>query len=1071
MLLLTILISAFQMNAHAQSITLTRRQAPLKEVLDEIGKQSGYKLLYNNRHLEQARPVTVQLKSEPLRTALDQCMSGQPLTYEIINKTILIRPRETKEKEKTTAPAKSNKIEGKIINEQGEALAGATVRIKGTDQVIITNQQGVFSFNDDVKSNIAIVVFVGYESQEAPIHNQMIVTLQKSNSRLDEAQIIAYGTTTKRLSTSSISSVKSEDIEKQPISNPLLALQGRVPGLFITQANGHPGGGINILIRGKNSISQGTLPLYIVDGVPFDSQNPTQVVATGSMNINNPFNSINPGDIESIEVLKDADATSIYGSRGANGVILITTKKAKAGKLNVNLDTYTGWSKVTRSLQLMNGQQFRNLRREALANDGLPIDINNAPDLVVLDSNIVNDWQKILIGGTAPTTNIQARISGGNATTQFTAGANYNYQGTVFPGNYSTDRKGLNLAINHQSPDQKFTAAFTSSYAYTSSRLLAQDMTQYLSLPPYGYSLVDENGKLVWDEVSKYFGNPFMWLYNSYNGYTDLLNTSATLNYNITPSLKARINGGYNLMGYSEDQAFPISAHDPEENILGNASFGQNTVRSWSLEPQLEFNRMFLEKLKFSLLVGASWQSREGKKSVQFGEGYTSDALLSSISGAATIRATTGYDLYHYNAAFGRVSANWDNQYLINITARRDASSRFGPGNQFANFASIGAAWIFSNNKRIREALPAISHGKVRISYGSSGNDQIGNYAYLDTYTPSPNLYQGGLSLQPTRLYNGNYGWEQFTKLDAALELGLLNDRAFLTVDYFRNRSDNQLVNYTLPSQTGFASVLMNFPGKVQNSGWEVEARADIIRDSRLSWSASANLTIARNKLLAFPDLENSNSANVLVVGEPLSVLRGYQYLGVDHQTGIYNFKDQNDDGKLTTEDFITLGHTDPKFYGGIQNTLRWGCFSLDFLFQFVKQTGRHPVLSQANPIGSGSNLPTYVSDHWRNQGDQVIYGKPGQTYGTPVYNSTMEIYNSGAAYTDASYIRLKNASLNFSFPERWLAKVHLKSLSFYVEGQNLLTITKYAGADPEVQSLYVLPPLRVFATGFRANF
>ncbi len=1059
-------------SAHAQSITLSEKQSSLKEVLNKIKKQSGFQFWYNKTDIQKAKPVTVNLKNVSLKEALDQCFEGQDLTYEIIGKTIAVKAKVEPAKEKRGGVLKKN-ITGKVTDEDGVGLAGVTVKVKGTNTQTQTSVKGDYSIEVGDGRPVLLFSSVGYQTQERAVlqDGTINIILSANSSVLDELKVIGYGTTTQRLTTGSVSKVSASEIERQPVSNPIIALQGRVPGLFITQTNGLPGGGINILIRGKNSISQGTLPLYIVDGVPFDSRNPTQLVATGSMNVNNPFNSINPGDIESIEVLKDADATSIYGSRGANGVILITTKKPRIGNLNVSMDTYTGWGRVARSLHLMDGQQFRDLRREALRNDGLPVDINTAPDLVVLDSNIVNDWQKMLIGGTAATTNIQLRMSGGSANTQFTAGANYNYQGTVFPGDYSNTRKGLNLAINHSSMDKKFTAAFTSSYAYTSSKLLTNDMTQYLAYPPYGFTPVDANGKLVYNEVSNYFGNPYMWLFSKYNGYTDLLNTSAALSYNILGDIKIKFNGGYNLIGYNEDSSFPISAQDPAQNPLGSAGFGHNTVRSWSAEPQLEYNRTFIDKLKVNVLGGASWQSMEGKKNLLSGSGYTSDALLSSISGASSITATTGYDLYHYNAIFGRASLNWDNQYLLNITARRDASSRFGPGKQFANFGSIGAGWIFSENKAFKSLLPVVTYGKLRFSYGTSGNDQIGNYAYLDSYTPATNLYQGSLSLQPTRLYNKNYSWEQFKKIDAALELGFVNDRFFLTVDYFRNRSDNQLVPYSLPTQTGFSTVLLNFPGKVQNSGWEIEARADILKSEQFRWSASANITIARNKLLSYPNLENSSSASLLVIGQSLSVIRGYEYLGVDPQTGIYTFKDQNGDGKLTTADYITLGNTDPKFYGGLQNTLRLGRLSLDFLFQFVKQTSRDPVLSQSNPIGAGNNLPTYVSNHWKTPGDQATYGKSGQTFGTAVYTSATNVFNSGGAFTDASYIRLKNASLNFNFPGKWLSSVRLKSLSVYLEGQNLLTITKYPGADPEMQSIYILPPLRVIATGIKATF
>jgi TonB-linked SusC/RagA family outer membrane protein len=1057
----------------AQRISLSFNKTPLKTALTMIEKQSGYQFWYDNSVVEKANTVTADLKNVSLKQVLDKCFEGQPLSYEIIEKTIVIKQKSVSLLEKAIRTIKGIKISGIVTDEKGLPLSGVTVKLKGTSTGIITDSKGAYSI--EVPDGKVILIFssVGYYSQERYVvtTEQLNVILEATTSGLDEVKIIGYGTTTQRLTTGSVSKVSASDIERQPVSNPIAALQGRVPGLFITQANGLPGSAMNVQIRGRNSIQQGSLPLYIIDGIPFDSSNPTQGVAIGGLNVNNPFNSINPGDIESIEVLKDADATSIYGSRGANGVILITTKRPQAGSLNVSLDTYTSWSKVTRSLNLMNGEQYRAMRREAFKNDGVIPDMNNATDLLGMDTNIVNDWTKQLIGETAAMTNLQLRISGGSQNTQFTAGANYNHQGTVFPGDNAAGRKGLNLSINHSTTDKKFNVLLTSSYSYNKSNLIPVDLAESLNKAPYGMRLKDEEGNLVWNDGAQYYGNPLAFTHKEYNGYTDLLTSSIALGYKITPSLQIKANGGYNLLGFNENILAPISSFDPAQNLDGNAGFGNNTARSWSIEPQIEYNVTLKKSLKLAALLGGSFQESENSKNFLSGSGYKSDALIHSIAGASEVRSTNDYSLYRYNAFFGRLSLNWDDTYLLNATGRRDGSSRFGPGNQFANFGSIGVAWIFSKLGFLKSNFPALSHGKLRFSYGTAGNDQIGNYRYLDSYTANSNPYQQSLSLQPTRLYNKDYSWEQFRKLEAAIELGFFNDRLYLSTGYYQNRSDNQLISYSLPGQTGFSSVILNFPGKVENKGWEIELRSDIIRREAFTWASSFNISVPKNTLLAFPNLANSSLANSYVIGQPLSVVLGYQYLGVDPQTGIYKVADKNGDGSFTTADYAVLGNTDPKFFGGLQNSVRYREWSFDFLIQFVKQTGRHPIYASSAPIGGDGNLPQYVLNHWQKPGDIVPYAKYTQAFGTDLYNSYTLASMSGAALTDASYIRLKNASLTYSIPTKWIKALKLRSFSAYVECQNLFTITNYAGPDPEVQSIYILPPLRTIATGIKATF
>ncbi|WP_162903243.1 SusC/RagA family TonB-linked outer membrane protein [Taibaiella koreensis] len=1070
---LTLCLSLHTTASVGQQISLNVKDASIESVFTQIKKQTGYTFWYRDDALKNANKVTLSLKNVSLKTALEACFKDQPLSYEIVGKTIVVKSIiPTAIPQKKNNAKEDRKVTGTVTDTTGTTISGVSVRVKGTMLSTVTAADGAFSLVVPEKA-VLVFTYIGFETLEVSgdYPSPIKIALHKSYSKLDEVKIIGYGITTQRLTTGSVTKITGSEIEKQPVSNPILALQGRVPGLFITQSNGLPGSGFNILIRGKNSISQGTTPLYIIDGIPFDASNPTQAVATGQMNIVNPFNSINPGDIESIEVLKDADATSIYGSRGANGVILITTKKARPGNLNVNFDLRTGWSKVARSLDLLNGQQYRAMRREALANDGVVPDINNAYDLVAFDTTIVNDFTKTLIGRTASTTNAQLRVSGGNVNTQFTAGANFFTEGTVFPGDFGSNRKSINFAVSHSSTDKKFNLQLSSSYAYNQSKLIPDDLTQRLPIPPYGFTFKDPSGRLIWTGAAEYYGNPLNVTLKHYNGFTDLVTTGVVVSYRLLPGLVLKANGGYNLLDYNENLNNPIAAQNPVNNVKGSASFGHTLTRNWSVEPQLQYSGSFKSKGRFDAVIGTSFQQNESIKDYMAGSGYVSDALINTIGGAATIKARNAYNLYHYNAIFGRLTLNWEDTYLLNFTGRRDGSSRFGPGNQFANFGSIGAGWIFSQLDFFKEKQTFLSFGKLRLSFGTSGNDQIGNYNYLDSYAPSTLTYQQALSLLPTRLFNKDYSWEQFTKLEAAVELGFFNDRFYISGNYYRNRSDNQLIDYSLPGQTGFASILLNFPGRVENKGWEIELRSDNIKSGKFSWTTNFNITVPRNRLLRFPDLANSSYANSFAIGQPLSVQFGYQYLGVDLQTGVYKVKDQNNDGVYNDKDYVIIGNTDPRFYGGFQNTFTFRGFALSVLFQFTKQMGREPIFSTSSLLGGIGNIPKYVVDnHWTKAGDQARYAKFTQAYGTELADSYDRVSNSSAQLTDASYIRLKTASLSYQFPGHWIKPARIKSLNVYLEGQNLLTISKYPGPDPEVQSTYILPPLRTITVGIKAG-
>jgi len=1071
----------------AQSISLTLDNAPIETAFNEIRKQTGYSFIYTRDQLEQANKVTLSVSKKPLSTVLDLCFKNQPLIYHVEDNYIIVRD---KPKTTTTTVTALLNLMGRVTDDKGVPLAGATVTVKQTGRTIICDEDGTFSLAGIESGSVISISNIGFEKREMKVSSDAMLNIELTPSvnSLDETLVIAYGTTTKKLNTGSVSKVTGAEIERQPVNNLLATLHGRVPGMTVVQQNGIPGSAVKIQIRGRTSINSNINndPLIVIDGVPFAPNNNSinQVNSAAGSGGLSPFNSINPADIESIEVLRDADATSIYGSRGANGVILITTKKGKAGKSKVDLSIRSGWSKVTRTMPFMNTQQYVQMRKEAFSNDGIvpsatPGSPGYAPDLMIWDTTSYTDLRKLLIGGTARFNDMQLRFSGGNALTQFSIGSGFTHQTTVFPGKMYDARASVHVNLTHRSVDQKFSLSLKSSYVYDNNHISTRDITSSLRLPPIIPALYDADGKLNWQKGGATFENPLAVLQRAYNSKTHNLLTSMQLSYQLTPTLTARASIGYNSVSLKDQGLTPISSQNPSVSPVGSASFGNNDFRSIIVEPQLEYKRKF-NRLKINILAGGSWQKSTQEGLYLIGSGYTNDALIRSLRGAATVTIVRSDEIvYKYAAAFGRLNLNWDDRFIANLTGRRDGSSRFGPAHRFANFGAAGIAWIFSKEGWMRQAMPVLSFGKLRMSYGTTGNDKIGDYAYLNTFSTTGLNYQGNAGLVPTTLFNPDYAWEMNKKLEAAIETGFFKDRLQVSIAYYRNESGNQLINYSLPAQTGGQSIIANFPATVVNSGWEIQLSGTLVSKKDFEWTLSGNISVPKNRLASFPGLESSSYGSLLVIGKSLNIVGGYRYAGVDPQTGLFEFYDK--DKVATTaplssdrvKDLLTL---DPDFYGGLSSTLKYKQWNLEIFTEFKKQQGLNyfgSVYSTAAYPGTMFNMPAILMNRWRTPGDDALIQKYTRGPGSAAYAAAGNITNGGSdlQYGDASYLRLKNVMLSYSVPLRIIKRIRAQQVNCYIQGQNLVTITGYEGADPETQNLFTLPPLKTFACGVQITF
>lgn len=973
----------------------------------------------------------------------------------------------------TTPPLflQQQKITGVITDAIGP-LAGVTIAVKGAAVTAVSDENGRYNITAS-SSDILVFSYTGFKTVEKIVGQDTIfnVVLSEDATQLEEVVVNAgYYSVKQKESTGSISRITSKDIETQPVTNVLAVMQGRMAGVSVTQDSGAPGGGFQIRIRGQNSLrAEGNDPLYIVDGVPFSSETVGFNQTSGHYpSTTNPLNAINPSEIANIEVLKDADATAIYGSRGANGVVLITTKKGKAGKTSVSVSTSSAFGKVTRMMDMMDTQHYLAMRRQAYANDGITSYPDNAYDINgTWDQGRYTNWQKKLIGGTARINNLQASVSGGSAGTQYLLSADYRTETTVMPGNFEYKKGSVHFNMNHTSDDQNFKAVVTVGYNAQANDQPAADLTVISrTLAPNAPDLYDAQGNLNWAEGT--WDNPLAVLEQKFTSRINTLTANSVLSYSILPSVTLKANLGFTDLKNTESRTQPSTMYNPSYGLTSSSSaIDINTTarQSWIIEPQVHWN-LTRGKGKADALAGATFQSQYSDRLYQFGYGFASNSLINDLASASLLYVyTNDRVVYKYQAFFARVNYNWDGRYILNLTGRRDGSSRFGPGNQFANFGAVGAAWLFSNETFLKDNS-VISFGKVRGSLGTSGNDQIGDYQFLDTYVSTGVPYQGINGLQPTRLYNPNFGWETNKKVELGLELGFLKDRIFLTSAWYRNRSSNQLVGIPLPGTTGFSTLTANLGATVQNSGLEFTLHTVNYQGKNFEWSTSFNIATNSNKLIAFPGLESSPYANTYKIGQSLNIRHLYHYTGINSETGVYQFQDVNNDGTVSSlEDKKTIADLTPDFFGGLQNQVTYKGFQLDFLFQFVKQQNFDYL---PGVPGGAINQPLAAGGGWTQSGgaagnQQFTTGQNGDAI--TAYYRYME---SDGALRDASYIRLKNIALTYGLPLKMLNGVHCR---LFAQGQNILTITPFKGGDPEMRFNSYLPPLRVFSAGVQVSF
>jgi TonB-linked SusC/RagA family outer membrane protein len=1087
-----LLITCLQVYSKSNAqITLTMKKATLEEVLQQIRQQSGYNMVYDVSMVRQkSHEVNIKLVNIPVTSALEQVLADQPLTFNLAggNSIYIV--------ERALMAPQDSTVRGIVTGNDLVPLPGATIKIKNTKLGTSTDVQGAFSFKSIPSEAVLEVSFIGYETllQTYNGQNFLNIHLKPATSKLDEVQVMGYGTTTQRFSTGSISTISSKEIAQQPVTNPLQALSGRLPGILITEQSGTPGAGISVQIRGIGSLLSGTAPLYIIDGAPFTSE----AVYTAGGNTNgylqpsfgsSPLNNINPADIESIDVLKDADATAIYGSRGSNGVVLITTKRGKPGKTNVDITASTGSTRVAdiHAVKPLSLQQYLEVRRTAFANSNATPTVNNAPDLKVWDTTKSTDFQKLMIGKAAITHDANISFSGGSQQTNFLLSGTYHRETAVIPGDYNYQRGAIHFTAEHTSPDRKFNATISSTMSWDKNNNVDRLGYSYdlalvgLTKAP-DFPLYNNNGGLYWmNSFSLNYDNPLGYTYAPYTMKNNNLIGNISLRYTPIKGLNIKVSSSYNkLLSNSQKLSYSKSIN-PYQNTLPSAYFMENVLEGWNVEPQADYTRAISRGI-LNVLAGTTFQSNSFNQPYYLvATNYTSDALLTSPSAAGSLRVYTFSSQYKYQSVFGRMNYKWDDKYILNANYRWDASSKFGINNRYGSFASAGAAWIFSQEAFMQSLSQVISFGKLRASYGTSGNDQISNYQYMDTYSTSYYGYNGVGAIIPSRIANPDLKWEVSKKREVGLELGFLKDRILLTGAWFLNKTNNPLVQGPLSTVTGFPTSFMNLPATLKQQGMEYSINAQPVKRKNFSWSTTFNITFADTKLASFPSIQGTSYAYTNVVGKSMSGLYGYQFMGIDPTSHLPYFLDANKNGttSFTTEtglmanglgDYVYFGKSNPDFFGGFSNSFRYKAFQLDVFIQFTGRNLKKNAQSLTNVPGYNPvNMTQSTYRLFKETNGKIATRTFSYSENTP-YLSAIKYGLSDAVYSNAAYARLKNVSLVYNFDSKWVSKVKLTAAQIYVRAQNLLTLTHFDGYDPETGAAGI-PPLRTITGGFKLTF
>ncbi len=986
--------------------------------------------------------------------------------------------------------AQSSTIKGKVISESGAPVEGASIVIKTTGKGTATDNGGNFSINAASK-DVLVVTATGYASQEIEAAGQtnLAVTLKTLNKELGEVVVVGYGTQRKRETTGSIASVKASELTQTPIVNVAQGLQSRVPGVQINQNSGAPGGNVSVRIRGTNSISGTSEPLYVVDGI--------QISNSGGITDVSPLSTINPNDIESVEVLKDASASAIYGARAANGVVLITTKRGRNGATRVTFDSYYGTQKVTKMLPTLNATEFAQLENEVFRT-AIYADPKSLGEGV--------NWQKLIFRD-APLQNHQLSVSGGSEKTQLALSANFfDQDGIIIKSNFK--RYSFRMNLDHKISNHiKIGTSILGSHSINSG-ILTGSTSQGDGPAVTGSILGAAIGapptmKPYKADGSIYpFGEQFSGQYREVTnplGLAEIMNRTAITRTLANVYAEATILKGltyrasfnadiqYSLNDYYSPRSI-ISAGDLNDNSGSGSKSNSNSI-SLLHESILTYATRFASDHSLKVTGVFATQSEQYRYNNVSASGFPNDATKNeSLQLAINRTVSSTRNKQALESYLGRINYGYKDRYFIDLTARADGSSKFGANNKWGFFPAVSAAWRIIDESFLRD-VRWLSDLKLRASWGITGNaGGISPYQSLSTVASTGSDYSinhvYSTGINPTGIANPDLRWEKSTQTNIGLDISLLQNRLGIVMDVYHKRTDDLLYIKTLPLSSGYSSITGNY-ASLENKGIELSANARIIDGRKFKWNVGGNISLNRNKLL---DLDGGltqerfvTNYTVLKVGEPLGLFKTFVFDGInqtgqtilpgyDGRLGGHRVKDLNGDNVITSDDQKITGNPNPDFIFGFSTNVSYKRFDLGAFLSGSQGNDIYNLsrLAFENPLGQ-RNLFEGVVNRWTPTNPNNQYASASQGGRLPLSNYFIE---------DGSYIRCKNVTLGYRLaPIKGVQNVRL-----YVSVNNLFTITKYSGFDPEVNTYagsntqigidnLVYPQARSFLGGIQVTF
>lgn len=944
-----------------------------------------------------------------------------------------------------TLYAQTKEVTGKIIDARDNTpLAGVTISAKNTTANTISQADGSFRLTVPASVTTLVVSYVGYTDQEVAIgEGPVSVSLKQADRSLSEVIVVGYGTRIKREVTSSIAKVNNREFANLPLPSFESALQGRAAGVFINSGSGKLGQGLKIRVRGISSITASTQPFIVIDGVPVVQE------ALGSYTEpDNPLAMLNPDDIESIEVLKDAASSAIFGARASNGVILVTTKSGKVGRTKVNFGIATGWSEPTKKQKFLNADQYRELFTAAAVNEGYVPEDEFEAESGTTDWNSANNsnWaDKAFQSGYVRQYNMS--ITGGDARTRFLISASWNDQKGIIIDNRLTRANGR-INVDH-TISNRFKVGINLSLAKSVNNRISADNNftnplQINALPPLHPIYLPDGSP---NPNTLYYNYLIDHLHASREATSYRSLSNAFGEFRILPYLYLRSQVGLDWVNLQEEEYLGRETLDGAPG--GSAYNGQVTSTRVIYTNTLNLDRTFAERHRIEALAGIEYQYQKTSDLDATGIGFPSNKFK-RISSATDIQsATSGAQESSFASYFGRVNYKLDDKYLIGASFRVDGSSRFGINTKYGSFPAVSAGWIISEENFLRNSN-FVSFLKLRASYGKTGNAEVSPYAWRSLMSATD--YANVPGLITTQIGYPDLTWEKAAQLDFGFDFGIVDNRITGEIDYFRKKTTGLLLAAPIPGVLGFTTVNKNI-GSMQNNGWEFVINAAILR-GEFTWNASVNISTYKNEIteLVSPVQPAARTLGRLAVGHPYGQYFGKMYAGVDPANGdaLYYMADKTTTASYSQAVDTIVGDPNPDYYGGFNNRFTFMGFDLDIQCQFVKGGDLYNIAGFFQSV-NGDYFDNQTADqmnYWRKPGDITNIPQPRLYAGNGAGKSSRWVQ-------DGSYLRVKSVNFGYNIPRRVLNRWKIDNARIYIAALNLFTFTDYVGYDPEINTTY----------------